>query len=175
MSYGLVALPEALQAFEPAVRKAARYYACFTNMAAEDLAQEARLALWLAREKLEACEDEAHRKRFAALRIRGAIVDALRRDSWCGRRDEDHYMAAMEELPEVADDDDASSEVERRELLRTVERRLTDADRALIAKIFDGRPFRQIADEEAVTLARVSQRFTSLCDRVKSFVRVACN
>jgi RNA polymerase sigma factor (sigma-70 family) len=82
---GLAALPPVLREAEPMIRRAARSVirraSHFTTV--EDLEQEARLAIWLASDVLPT--DPEHRAAYLRKRVRGAMIDAMRRESWTPR------------------------------------------------------------------------------------------
>lgn len=121
----------------------------------DDLLQEARIALWLARAAGRVPQgDELHAARYLAKRAYGAMIDASRA-AW------GQWPIAAEELSELHDvSDDSDRPDTRAQLAQALEqmgRRCSARVSQCIALIASGSSHDEVAAEMGVTASRVSQ------------------
>jgi RNA polymerase sigma factor (sigma-70 family) len=155
----------------------ARKYTSRLGVEPEDLAQELRLALWLARDQIAACQNDEHRVRYVSRRLYGAAIDAGRAASWCGRsKSEQHRMPQLDEIPDLVDDEhDPADEVDRQMLLRALEQRLSADERRLTRHVLEGKTLSEMADADGVGQSAISHRFKALTERVTQIARMVCS
>lgn len=142
----------------------------------DDLCQAGYIALWQSSGKLP--EDETHARAYKALRVRGAMIDQLRKESWTPRsafKDEDKHLIFSidardgdgDDGPRWEDGSDAESEDNSDERLiirnqkRAIEKVLSglnEREKQIIELIVEeGIPLNEIANIQEMSASRVSQ------------------
>ncbi|KKM64481.1 hypothetical protein LCGC14_1500980 [marine sediment metagenome] len=155
----------------------------------DDLYQEGVLGLIQAAEHFDPSRG-AKFSSFAVFRIRGSIIDAIRRDlgkegSHRARRraeqlsldvpigDEEGSATFVDLLP-AADDVEKQvvDELFVRQLL--AEPRLTELQRSTLARVQDGKTYKEIAEEDRVTPGAIGNRMKQVRDKLRGRYAYAC-
>lgn len=123
----------------------------------DDLVQEGRIALWLAKEQGRIPEEPVHAWRYKRQRVRGAMVDSadtafrLRHKNMVSLDDEDRPVELYGDYP------DPSDGIKMRQLISTFMRRSNYQQQRWLALALEEKTGREIADELGVMESRVSQ------------------
>lgn len=123
----------------------------------DDLVQEGRIALWLAKIQGRVPEESVHASRYKRQRVRGAMVDSadtafrLRHKNMVSLDDEDRPVELDGDYP------DPSDGIRIRQLISTFMRRSNHQQQRWLALALEEKAGPEIADELGVTESRVSQ------------------
>lgn len=156
-------------------RVARRLAGTIVNADFDDLCQVGHIALWQAADKIPT--DEKHAGAYKMLRVRGAMIDLVRKDSWAPRsthKDEDrHSIVSIDERDDengwaahdFATEDNSDERVIMRDRQRVFERvldELSTRDRQIVELILKGQSMDEVAAEFGLTKSRISQIVNSI-------------
>jgi len=148
------------------------------NVLVEDLEAAAMLGLWQA---VNARRDESF-EWYMRKRVRGAIIDELRRQDWLSRRARQDSAARGEPMPRigwieeidffelqssVASPEEVAAKNQECRSLHAALARLPRRHRVVMEALFAGKPQKEIASELGVSAPRMSQIVAAALARLR--------
>jgi RNA polymerase sigma factor (sigma-70 family) len=127
----------------------------------DELVQAGMIGAWQA---LERFDGRGKLEGFAAIRIRGAMVDFLRSSHPVGRNGPevsfvsiDHDGEDDHQVMQIASDEDHATELERRQLAQQRLRSLTSSQRSVVSEVLEGKMLEDIGAKRGYSGGRASQ------------------
>ena len=169
---GLVGMPAELAWCEPIVRRCVRSVCRWARHAdPEELAQEARLKLWLHSDALAQAMDDGHRDNLAAKIARSAMFDALRTKGYRFEPWLVHEDDCAEEPADPISPEDHLQAAQLHAVVSATAAGMPERLRDLWGLVSSGISGEDIAKRWSLSAGRISQLRSEMLSRIRRAVR----